>query len=378
MIEFAVTVQGQRISCTKVKGELVSGAIGAKVRFTWSEEWQQLQRIGVFRAGSIARDVMDLQDECVIPWEVLVQPGQVLMIGVQGVNEEGTAVTPTLEAEMDEILRGADPSDDPSTEPSLPIWKWVKNLLEQVVKKVTKFMGDSDAALDAIIEMQEELLNGFGTLSAADLQQHIENNSNPHGVTPAQIGAAPAGYGLGEETAAYVSDVHTINKIGFYRFDSATANKPEDFHHGVISANIANGVIYLTATYAELQARSYYGDAGWGEWEYINALMTAGVEYRTIERWLGRVVYTKIVNVGAFPAEGSCVHFGLFDTPIARILRVNGAFGNRGVPVPYVDTEAAIHISGTVYEGSPYVVLYVEKGDFTDDTCIAQVWYVKD
>lgn len=190
MIEFAVTVQGQRISCTKVKGELVSGTIGAKVRFTWSEEWQQLQRIGVFRAGSIARDVMDLQDECVIPWEVLAQPGQVLMIGVQGVNEEGTAVTPTLEAEMGEILRGADPSDDPSTEPTLPIWQWVKNLLKQVARLMehsvlftkqdltpseqaqardnigaadSAFVGDSAAALDAIIEMQEALLNASGT-----------------------------------------------------------------------------------------------------------------------------------------------------------------------------------------------------------------------
>lgn len=130
---------------------------------------------------------------------------------------------------------------------------------------------------------------------------HRNDKNNPHGITPEQIGAAPAGFGLGEETAAYVSDVHTINKIGFYRFDSATTNKPSHFPHGVISANIANGVIYLTATYAELQARSYYGDSGWSEWEYINALMAVGVEYRTTERWNNKVVYTKLVNVGALP-----------------------------------------------------------------------------
>lgn len=169
MIEFAVTVQGQRISCTKVKGELVSGAIGARVRFTWSEEWQQLQRIGVFRAGSIARDVMDLQDECVIPWEVLAQPGQVLMIGVQGVNEEGTAVTPTLEAEMDEILRGADPSDDPSTEPSLPIWKWVKNLLEQVVKKFTDHFLKIEKMEDQVDENTQEI---------TELQNQVNENDS--------------------------------------------------------------------------------------------------------------------------------------------------------------------------------------------------------
>ena len=157
MIEFAVSVQGQKVTCTKEKGELVSGAKGVKVRFTWSEEWQQLQKIGVFRTGSIARDVMDLQEECVIPWEVLTEPGQVLMIGIQGINEDGTAVTPTLMAEMDEIKQGADPSDDPTTDPTLPIWQWVKNLLEQVIQKFTNYFQRIETLEDKVNVNEDEI-----------------------------------------------------------------------------------------------------------------------------------------------------------------------------------------------------------------------------
>jgi hypothetical protein len=34
-------------------------------------------------------------------------------------------------------------------------------------------------------------------------------------------------------------------------------------------------------------------DGVWGEWEYINPPMNAGVEYRTVERWGGEPVYRK-------------------------------------------------------------------------------------
>ena len=274
MIEFAVTVQGQRITCTKVKGELVSGAKGAKVKFTWSEEWQQLQRIGVFRAGSVARDVMDLQDECVIPWEVLVQPGQVLMIGVQGVNEEGTAVTPTLEAEMDEILQGADPSNDPSTEPSLPIWQWVKNLLEQVARLIehsvlfTKqdltpseqakardnigaadaaFVGDSAAALDAVIEMQEALLNASGTLpddyGTPYAVEYIKQKLTEVAKAQARenIGAAPAGYGLGKQNEVVITSLSDLDNVavlnGWYKFQTFNEENIEGHSLGMLYVN---------------------------------------------------------------------------------------------------------------------------------------------
>ena len=169
MIEFAVSVQGQRITCEKIRGELVSGLRGVKVHFTWSGEWQQLRRVAVFRAGSMCRNVMDLENECEIPWEVLVEPGSMLMIGIQGTDETGTVVTPTLEAEMGEIQQGANPSKDPTADPSLPIWKWAQQLIEKTVEKISQLLkggqeeidqtvADGQAEIDALTKQIEGMI----------------------------------------------------------------------------------------------------------------------------------------------------------------------------------------------------------------------------
>lgn len=42
-----------------------------------------------------------------------------------------------------------------------------------------------------------------------------------------------------------------------------------------------------------------------GEKEYLNPPMELGVEYRTAERWLGKVVYAKLIDFGALPASAT-------------------------------------------------------------------------
>lgn len=210
MIEFAVSVQGQRVTCEKLRGELVSGLQGVKVHFTWSSEWQQLRRIGIFRAGSVSRNVMDLESQCVIPWEVLTEPGAVLMIGVQGTDESGTVVTPTLEAEMDEIQQGANPSKDPTADPQLPIWKWVQQLIEKTVDSITQLLKGGQEEIDQVVADGKEDINAItkqlenmirdGNVvvqpaedlqARTDIQNHLNDKNNPHGVTNEKIGAMP-------------------------------------------------------------------------------------------------------------------------------------------------------------------------------------------
>ena len=214
MIEFAVSVQGQRITCEKLRGELVSGLQGVKVHFTWSSEWQQLRRIGIFRAGSVSRNVMDLESQCVIPWEVLTEPGSMLMIGVQGTDESGTVVTPTLEAEMGEIQQGANPSKDPTADPQLPIWKWAQQLIEKTVEKITQLLkggqeeidqtvADGKAEIDALTKQIEGMIQDGNIVvqpaedgqARAAIQSHLNDKNNPHGVKPGQIGAMPTSGG---------------------------------------------------------------------------------------------------------------------------------------------------------------------------------------
>ena len=72
-------------------------------------------------------------------------------------------------------------------------------------------------------------------------ETHITNKNNPHGVTPAQIGAAPA-----------------------------------------IESTIYPGCYYRMVN---------------GEQEWLNPPMAMGQEYRTAERWRGEVVYAKHVGI---------------------------------------------------------------------------------
>lgn len=71
-----------------------------------------------------------------------------------------------------------------------------------------------------------------------------------------------------------------------------------------------------TAKYGSIEATSYgsygprrmlrnYYESTLGEWEWIDPLMEPGVEYRTTERYMGKVVYAKLINFGYLPNTGS-------------------------------------------------------------------------
>lgn len=115
---------------------------------------------------------------------------------------------------------------------------------------------------------------------------------------------APAGYGLGVNTGTLksITDVHTIDKTGWYRFSTGTANSFGG--SGVICA-VVNEDKYITLTsYAHgLFSFDYMSiaikvkcDGKWGEWDWVNPPMVAGVEYRTTERYMGKPVYHKLIS----------------------------------------------------------------------------------
>lgn len=131
---------------------------------------------------------------------------------------------------------------------------------------------------------------------------------------PAQL--APSGFGLGEKAPKTPwANVNSLLLSGWYRFDETENPTP---------GGIAAGGI--TATYAYMRVDGYnenhccqtlypFGyksrmmrfmvNGSWGEWEWENPPMVAGVEYRTTERWHGLPVHTKLVNGGPIAADGS-------------------------------------------------------------------------
>ncbi len=129
--------------------------------------------------------------------------------------------------------------------------------------------------------------------------------------TATQVGAAPAGYGLGETNGRLCTDLNTAVTIGFYRLDGAnTVNYPPlmtNARYGTMTVEIRGTYIGQTVSYRNNRAIRFSADKGstWSDWEYVNPEMKTGVEYRTTERFNGNPVYCKLVDLGELPNTGS-------------------------------------------------------------------------
>lgn len=104
-----ITVNGREARC-ETHEPLTSGSVGLPVRFVFSDDWEGLSAIAVFRCGGAQADVALLSGSCAVPSEVLGQAGAALWIGVYGQNGAGTVVIPTIWARAGFVEQGTAPS----------------------------------------------------------------------------------------------------------------------------------------------------------------------------------------------------------------------------------------------------------------------------
>jgi hypothetical protein len=127
----------------------------------------------------------------------------------------------------------------------------------------------------------------------------------------ADVGAAPAGYGLGTNWGYSVTDANEALLSGVYACaDPANCtnfptNDAQQYGPLVVFRRASN--ISQTIYFRNRKVCRFSEDNGatWTSWEWENPPMVVGVEYRTTERWNGQPVYTKLVNGGALVASGS-------------------------------------------------------------------------
>lgn len=127
---------------------------------------------------------------------------------------------------------------------------------------------------------------------------HLTDKNNPHKVTAEQIGAAPAGYGLGafSTDSASLSDANTAIKSGWYRLSSSTANGIGSncvIRVDSYGSNYCTQTAYLLSLQHNTFIQRQCVNGTWTEWEWNNPPMAADVEYRTTERINGKAVYKK-------------------------------------------------------------------------------------
>lgn len=210
---------------------------------------------------------------------------------------------------------------------------------------------------------------------------HVTNKSNPHGVTAAQVGAAPAGYGLGLLGAVYTSDINTCTHNGWYYTNEATRNVPHVYFQEASVLVMGRTSTYIVQKLTSIYYRSIMmryttdGGATWVE-EWVEPPMAVGVEYRTAERFEGKPVYAKLIDFGALPnATYKTVSLG---TTNGRKIVCCHAVTSTGVALPYVDTSStAAGWMMRVKNASASAVTIETTGNYSTLTVCVFVKYTK-
>lgn len=119
------------------------------VEFHFSPEWENFERVAVFRSGDTIIDVLlDSSNICFMPWEVLENPNVPVYFGVYG-TMDGNVVLPTIWASTDNVLEGVITGAS-SKEPSPDIY-------EQILSRFTK-LDKLEEHIDSVVGNVEVLL----------------------------------------------------------------------------------------------------------------------------------------------------------------------------------------------------------------------------
>ena len=101
-------------------------------------------------------------------------------------------------------------------------------------------------------------------------------NSKP---TAAEVGAAPAGYGLGEDFPREATDIESVAKSGFVRWYNNTITAiPYGWYYGMyIDYGTDDGLLLLKQYNSANMVLRHRGNDGWNAWEWVNPSLSLGV-----------------------------------------------------------------------------------------------------
>ena len=119
-----LTLHADKNQLTVRQGEPVtSGSRDVySVQFQLSEDWDGMERVVLFRAGTASKTtLLEADNQCTIPWEVLDTPNVQLYCGIYGTRGRHT-ILPTIWACLGTILEGASPCSEPQI-PTPELWE---------------------------------------------------------------------------------------------------------------------------------------------------------------------------------------------------------------------------------------------------------------
>ena len=124
---------------------------------------------------------------------------------------------------------------------------------------------------------------------------------NNLGITPANIGAAPTGYGLGG-TATAIDTFDNATKFGLYVSNQGIPEGEKVYWTCLVLPHNENYILQIAYRSSQnpssIALRRKHNTDGWQPWEHLNPAMAKDNIYRTVERYTGKAVYKKIDTDG--------------------------------------------------------------------------------
>ena len=127
-------------------------------------------------------------------------------------------------------------------------------------------------------------------------------------------------------------------------------------------------------------------DPVWMPFEWVNPPMDLGVEYRTVERYLGKPVYIKLVNCGTFAAPGTTKTVTFDNTgTLSRIVDFGGEIMESGSVWAFptflfgssFSDPSIVLAEARVTGGIGLIYLYTKTRDLTSNSSYVWVKYTK-
>lgn len=167
---FTISIEKATTTCPD-KITLTSGMVKAvQVSFSFSEEWENFDKVAVFSNGETSVDVsLDDENKCHIPHEVLAEAGKDVSVGVYGSTGEGEdyVAIPTAKCSLGRVEEGVNPSGEEPTEPTPTIWDEVKVFMTKAESTDNKI--DDFSKLDILSNEQYP--------TAKLVQQYVNNET---------------------------------------------------------------------------------------------------------------------------------------------------------------------------------------------------------
>ena len=195
----------------------------------------------------------------------------------------------------------------------------------------------------------------------------------------ANLGAAPAGYGLGVQQPKDVGSADNAIANGWYIVTDPRGGTGTGWLLcSSYSETYKRQDFYNVGTLGDTRLVRWMRNGVWDEWEYVNPPMIPGKEYRTTERWNGKAVWTALIYLGAFAAGENDVTTNITST---SMIRYDASWGNGCGLHIYESARLDKYmrsVHGGILSGKLWFRVINGTMNTTAKETYVQAWYLKD